>query len=213
MGRTESLISYPVLTAHFKPPSALIPQQGRERGPHILRHVQRALDRGMDSIGLIESWTSRYTLEEERHQCRPCLARYLTKDVVEAFRVRRSEVRRRLHLRDENAGIRRARTNACHNGADVGCRRVGVQPAQAVVCARFDNHDVGHIGKEPFGPTQRSCRGLAAQARVYNFRGETGGVGFVLQDGRIRFIRIQSQTRCEARPDDQHARTTGCWCR
>src|SRR2546425_4355727 len=83
---------------------------------------------------------------------------------LKRVRVLGTVIGRQFHAGEDHCGP--ASHEALNDLLEVGARLGEVQPAQAVIAAELQNHDVGFAFQDPVHPAQSTGRRLAADASV-----------------------------------------------
>jgi hypothetical protein len=162
----------------------------------------------MDPITLIHLRYTGNPIQQEGHEHNSLLSRHLRKHRSKRGRIACTEIRRRLHLREQDGRVRQRGLHTTDDGLKVRTRRIDILPTQPVVGAGFDHHDTGTVTQQPFDAAQRTSGRFTTESRVHDAESHARGIELPLQDGGVGAIRIEAEPRRQRRPHDEQRGTS-----
>ena len=180
-------------------------QHRLERAPDDVRHAALALRGGMNPVALVQALHSCNTLQQKRDERGAVLLRHGAEDVAEGGGVARAKVGRRLHADDDERGRGILRCSAIQDGVEVAAQCGGVDAAEPVVGSRLDDEHIHRPLQQPVDSLARARGRFPAHTGVHHRKREPGIVDPLLDQGRVRLRRIESEAGGEARAEEDDA--------
>jgi hypothetical protein len=143
---------------------AQVPDQMPDNGGNAIYENADPSFIWMETVRLIELSIRRDTLEKKRIKRHATVPREIRINLIERDAVFFTPIRRRPHAGQQQLGS--ARLYFGDDGIEIGANDVGMDSAQRVVRAQFEDHEVGFLGQRPVHSGEAALRGVARDSRI-----------------------------------------------
>ena len=163
-----------------------------------------ALGRGMNAVRLIQFRMAPNPFKQERNERHPAFFRERGINRREVPRMFEAQIRRDPHAGEYDRHTGDALADAFDELLQIRMGDFGVDAAQAIVGAEFDDKEIGLLPKNPVQPPKTAGGGIAADPCIHDVPRQAGGIDLFLHEGRVSFVWIQSIACCEAIAQKNH---------